>query len=269
MKKYTQILTISLFAAIMLGLQFANPLTASAYCNTDVDCGVSGFTGNQTCQGNTISQDYVSYTCVNARTSYSSCNVSVTQKAMTVCPANCINNFGYPTCAINTPAPTYTPAPTTQYICRANSYEKCVGNTVYSFNSCNTQGAAIKTCSASETCQGNACFTTQTSQNAYVAHFTKICSDGNAYWYDSSGTRQEIFQTCNVGDTCQNGQCLSAQNAVSPSPSGDQNSSTAAVAGTTFSKFVDFLKKWYIWIIVFLILTILFVVIFKRLSSNA
>jgi hypothetical protein len=49
----------------------------------------------------------------------------------------------------------------------------------------------------------------------------------------------------------------------------NSNQSVAAVAGaSTTSGFWEFLKKWYIWMAVGLVLILLFIVIFKRLSSE-
>jgi hypothetical protein len=50
----------------------------------------------------------------------------------------------------------------------------------------------------------------------------------------------------------------------------NSNQPVAAVFGaTTTSGFWDFLKKWYMWIVVGLVLIFLFIIIFKRLSSEA
>lgn len=44
-------------------------------------------------------------------------------------------------------------------------------------------------------------------------------------------------------------------------------STTAAVSGNS-SPFLDFVKKWYLWIIIVIVLIALFVIIFRRLSTN-
>ncbi len=44
-------------------------------------------------------------------------------------------------------------------------------------------------------------------------------------------------------------------------------SNTAAVSGNS-SPFLDFVKKWYLWIIIVIVLIALFVIIFRRLSTN-
>jgi ATP-dependent Zn protease len=44
---------------------------------------------------------------------------------------------------------------------------------------------------------------------------------------------------------------------------------TAGETAKTSSGFLGFLKKWYLWILAAIVLVFLFVVVFKRLSSNA
>ncbi|HLD70424.1 MAG TPA: hypothetical protein VI937_00885 [Negativicutes bacterium] len=47
-----------------------------------------------------------------------------------------------------------------------------------------------------------------------------------------------------------------------------QSAATTGVTDETSSSFMEFLKKWYVWIIITAVLAVLFVVIFRRLSSS-
>ncbi len=48
-------------------------------------------------------------------------------------------------------------------------------------------------------------------------------------------------------------------------PSTDQNNATASISNNSLT---DFVKKWYPWIIIIVVLTAIFIVIFRRLSTN-
>lgn len=47
------------------------------------------------------------------------------------------------------------------------------------------------------------------------------------------------------------------------------STSSAAVSSTVANSFWDFLKRWYLWILVGLVLIFLFIIVFRRLSSNS
>jgi len=64
------------------------------------------------------------------------------------------------------------------------------------------------------------------------------------------------------GVTCPND---STDYATYCADSQNQNNGTAAVSQ---NKFVDFIKKWYAWIIIVAVLVALFVVIFRKLSEK-
>jgi len=72
--------------------------------------------------------------------------------------------------------------------CTANSYQRCVGNTNYWYDSCGNQGSYIGSC-------GNTC-----SANAY-----QRCLGNNLYWYDSCGNLGSLIQYCQNG--CTNNSC--------------------------------------------------------------
>ncbi len=257
---------IFILTIAMVALQFINPATASAFCNTNADCGGTVIVGVQSCMGNGVYQDYITNTCINPGTSNSSCFTTRNSQLVQACQNQC--NSGVCTSG------TTNNSGTTQYTCISHSYERCVGNAVYWFNSCNAKQGLVTTCSDNQMCQGNACFNNATQTPAPTAHFTKICSDNSIYWFDSNGVRQEIYQQCIGNQLCQNSQCVITQKnaTVQPTVQTNQNidqgasNSTAAVSG---SPMLDFLKKWWVWILVVFIITVLFVVIFRRLSKDA
>lgn len=272
---------IILAVALFLGLQFTIPATVSAFCNTNADCGGAFPVGSPSCRGNGIYQDYITNTCISQGTQSSSCISSRSYTLVQSCQDQCVSG-------VCTTGNNYNNNLGTQYTCLSHSYQKCVGNAVYWYNSCNTKQGLVTTCSTDQMCQGNACFAKPAQNNIPTAHFAKICSDNDVYWFDSNGFRQDIFQKCNSGDTCLNGVCLNSQNNTgqnlnpaatnTPAPT-DQNTnnqvqntnqavsnSTAAVSG---SSIIDFFKKWWVWILVVFVITVLFVVIFRRLSKDA
>lgn len=274
---------LALAIVTIFGAQFIFPAPVSAFCNSDLDCGGTVTVGVQSCMSNGVYQDYIINTCVNPGSSNSSCFATRNSQLIQACQYQCVSG----SCTnsninINT-------GTNTQYTCISHSYEKCVGNSVYWFNSCNQKQGLVATCSASQTCQGNVCLNNATQQNSSpTAHFTKICSDNNVYWFDSLGNRQDIFQKCNTGDVCLNGTCLNSQNNnnqnLNPSNSvlptnqpntqtnsseQNTNASTAAVSTSGISSIVNFIKTWWLWILVIFIITVLFVVIFRRLSSDS
>ena len=129
--------------------------------------------------------------------------------------------------------------------CTQNASKQCVGNAVYNFDSCGTQGSLYQQCTstqscsnaqcvnsctqnASKQCVGNAvynfdscgtqgslyqqCTSTQSCSNGACVnscsnHDHLACVGTNVYWFDSCGTQQELAQDCGFG-TCQSGQCI-------------------------------------------------------------
>ncbi len=59
-------------------------------CTTNTDCGTSGFIGQPSCSGNTIVQQYQTFTCQNPGPS-SQCLQQTTQQTLQTCTAGCSN----------------------------------------------------------------------------------------------------------------------------------------------------------------------------------
>ena len=204
------IIVSGLFCLAVLVFQLVNPFNAYAAtrvcsggncwyvaCNSNSDCGTNGFTGSQYCQGNNIYQNYITYTCNNWGSAYSSCTSSTTSKSLQTCSSDLACVYGKCT----------SPSPTTSAVCTSHVSQKCVGNYVYWFNSCGKQEDLYKACGYNQVCSNNACATSYTA-TGYISHSLKGCVNNNVYWYDSLGNQQDLYQNCAVtGQICQNSQC--------------------------------------------------------------
>jgi len=92
--------------------------------------------------------------------------------------------------------------------CISNTTQRCVGNSVFWYDSCNRQQDWIKNCSYK--CQNGQCIT---PQPVYVKHYKKSCDNNNLYWYDSKGVINDIYENCsddkdNTKDSCSKGKCV-------------------------------------------------------------
>jgi len=86
--------------------------------------------------------------------------------------------------------------------CTARFSQKCVGNSLYWFDSCDVQGELSQQCATNQTCQNAQC-----TSVACTYHYQQRCSGNDLYWYDSCGNRQGVAQYCQNGcynDSCQN-----------------------------------------------------------------
>ena len=88
--------------------------------------------------------------------------------------------------------------------CTSNHQQKCVGNSVYWFDSCGAQESLIQSCSYNQTCSNGSC------TNNCTYHYSQRCINNNLYWFDSCGSQQGISQYCSDG--CQNDACIIQQN---------------------------------------------------------
>ncbi len=155
-------------------------------CNSNSDCGINGITGSSFCQGNSVYQNYINYTCNNPGTAASACVNSTAGQLQTTCGANQTCSAG--TC--NNPINTCTP----------NYQQSCLGNSLYWYDSCGTQQGFIQTCPNG--CSNNAC---QGYINNCSYHSYQKCAGNNLYWFDSCGTQQDLIQYCTNG--CSNNSC--------------------------------------------------------------
>jgi hypothetical protein len=113
--------------------------------------------------------------------------------------------------------------------CIQNSYQRCVGNSLYWYDSCGNQGSYISTCgnynqctqNSYQRCIGNSLYWYDScgNQGSYAgscgtynynqcsANFYQRCLGNNLYWYDSCGNVGNLIQYCQngcVNNTCQN-----------------------------------------------------------------
>ena len=84
--------------------------------------------------------------------------------------------------------------------CVQNSYQRCVGNSVYWYDSCGNQQSQSQYCQYG--CSNNSC----TNQNC-VSNSDRRCVGNSVYWFNSCGNQDGLIQTCNSNQTCQNGAC--------------------------------------------------------------
>jgi len=186
----------------------------------------------------------------------------------------------------------------TNYVTRI--FKGCVGNISYWYDSLGNQKDVYQNCSATgQVCQNGGCIgngttvtanpTTNTSANtattATVKHFKIGCYDNSVYWYNSKGVIEDVYNNCSDSNSCTVDACTESkcQNELkcdgstcgidsedyakycSNIASNNNSNLTAAVSENSFA---NFFKRWYGWGILILILIILFIVIFRRLSSN-
>jgi fimbrial isopeptide formation D2 family protein len=139
---------------------------ANIICWTNTDCGSNGNVGGPYCQGNNVYQNYKTYTCNNAGTSFSSCTNTIIPQLQATCLTNQICGNGSCT---NT--------------CTANYQQRCVGTSMYWFDSCGVQGNYVGAC-------GNTC----------TANYQQRCVGTSMYWFDSCGVQGNYVGAC--GNTC-------------------------------------------------------------------
>ena len=287
MTKIKFIIQIALICLFVLLTQIMGNSSAHAFCGSNFDCGPDRFKGEQFCQGNSLYQDYESYTCNNPGANYSSCVASKSPRLVQTCSQGCEQGLWYTGCAEKNKN---SNVQTGAVQCYSHSYQRCVGNSLYWFDSCNNRQDWSKTCASGQICQNNACITNYIT--AYTSHSVKGCFKNIVYWYDSLGNQQDIYQNCNfTGQICQDGQCVPNPNYVqtykasetnnqkeeivqTPSQAPpqtqdqDQNKSNIIAAVSENPSIVDFVKKWYVWPIIIAVLIFLFIIIFKKLSSR-
>ena|SRR3989344_3417196 len=245
-------------------------------CDTNSDCGNNQFTGTQFCAGNSISQNYITFICNNPGTGNSSCTYTSAPRVQYNCSSNgsCISG----SCQQNTSntytgyTPTYT---TTTYV--AQSYRRCVGNTVYWHDTNGNPQNVYQVCSNNQTCSNGECTGTNVIVSNYVFHSMLGCVNNKSYWYDSTGNQQGLYQNCSLtSQVCQSGQCVGNPQLTSVQKTAvttevtkteTQNSLTASVSAN--GSLLSFVKKWYIWLIIIIILIVLFIIVFRRLSSGS
>jgi len=205
MKKNTRLLIITglICFAVLASLIAVSPKSSNAafVCSTNSDCGTNGFVGQQSCQANSLYQDYVTYTCNNPGGTFSSCTSSKSPQLVKTCDYNqkCQDGLWFIGCA---PATNSTNTNNTNY-----NNLRCVGNSVYWFDFYGNQQGKYQDCGYNQTCSNNSCVTS--TQQSCNSHTIKGCVNNSVYWYNSCGTQQELYQSCNAtNQTCQDGTCV-------------------------------------------------------------
>ena len=247
----------------VLSFQLLIPNSAFAACVTNSDCMPSKLSGGQFCEGNSLYQNKITYSCVN-----SACVSSQGPQLIQTCSGagnQCVEGLWYTGCTAGTGTGTTTnnntssTGSTTTYPsqCYANSYKKCVGNDAYWFDSCNVQQGIAQKCAADQVCQSGGCYlnqvvynsnyqvvyntsnttTNNTTNTTYANHFSKGCQNNIVYWYDTAGNKNDVYQNCSYsGQLCQDGKCVAdptPKPAVSPKPATTTPSTTATKTVTS------------------------------------
>ena len=116
---------------------------------------------------------------------------------------------------------------TTTPACTPHVSQKCVGNAVYWFNSCNQQEELAQTCAGNQTCQNGQCVNVSCSSNydcgtdgyvdspycqsnnVYQNYKTFVCNNpGTSSSSCSSSVTAKLKTTCSGSQTCSNGSCV-------------------------------------------------------------
>lgn len=102
----------------------------------------------------------------------------------------------------------FQPQTTSASACVYNATQRCVGNSVFMYDSCGRQGQWIKDCPYK--CVNGQCIE---KQSTYINHYKKVCHNDNLYWQDSNGVKNDVYSSCSDGDeltkdSCLNGKCV-------------------------------------------------------------
>jgi fimbrial isopeptide formation D2 family protein len=163
-------------------------------CSSNTDCGTNAYTGSPFCSnaGN-VYQNYITYTCNNQGSATSFCSNNTVQQLKTTCSGN-------QTCSNGSCAGTTTN-------CTYHSYQQCVGNYLYWYDSCGTQQDSQY---CPNGCSGNSCTNNSYNNNYNYSNCTQNsyqqCVGNYLYWYNSCGQQQSVSQYCQngcSGNTCQ------------------------------------------------------------------
>lgn len=223
--KFTILLTFAVVFLLQLTVS-----SAAVTCSTGSECPDSYFLVGEYCQGNNLYQNKVTYSCINS--------VCVSNKSPYLLQSctntnKCEAGLWYTGCASENSSNSSNINNTSNSACYNRSYQKCIGSSVYWFDSCNNQQDLYRSCSADQICYNGACIanTYTPSQTTpvpvyappptptypYVIHAVKGCIDNKSYWYDSIGTKQDLYENCNLTNaTCYDGKCLNVPRGTAP-----------------------------------------------------
>lgn len=184
-------------------------------CENNSDCGTNQWTGAQRCERDSIYQNYMTFTCNNPGSADAYCTRSITQRHQRSCRSDQICQYGMCISEGGTGGYYYNDPYDYDYYdsyyrnCVSYFSKRCVGNSVYWFDSCNRQNSLYQTCLSNQTCSNGACNNITYTTTSYNYHAFKGCVNNIVYWYDSQGNQRDVYQNCSTtGQTCQNGQCV-------------------------------------------------------------
>ena len=209
---------------------------ANVVCSNSSSCGTSGFTGSPFCQGNSVYQNYITYTCNNPGTSSSNCTNSTVAQFKNACTSGQVCSNG--SCS-NVACNSASDCGTSGYVGGAF----CVGNEIhrnYKTYTCNNPGISNSSCSNSTTeqvissclsgqaCSGGTCSSVACSNNAacgtdgltgnpfclnnnvYKYYKTYTCRNpGTSSSYCTDSSSAQLINNCTSSQTCSNGSCSS------------------------------------------------------------
>src|SRR3989344_245739 len=189
-------------------------------CFSSGDCGNSRFIGAQTCRGNDIYQNYITYTCNNAGTPQANCTSLTAPQYQQSCASGqqcrsggCYTNTSSGSSYSSNTNYSYQYATTNNNTqCNAYLYKKCSGNSVYWYDACDNKQSLFQACNASQSCQNGQCVSGQAyNQASPASHARTSCYGNDLYWYDSQGMAQDIFKSCTDANSCTVDSCSNEQ----------------------------------------------------------
>lgn len=143
--------------------------------------------------------------------------VKIAPSPLTGDPADDLEIDAVQECGLNAP------------ICTLNATQKCVGNSVYNFDSCNNQGSLVQACSTNQMCSNAQCVSIACNTNSdcgtnsitgsqfcqdnsvYQGYKTYTCNNpGTQNAYCSNTTNNQLQQTCLYNQSCSNGSCTNS-----------------------------------------------------------
>lgn len=209
-------------------------------CSSNSDCGTNGLVGGPYCQGNSVYENFRTYTCNNPGTPSSYCTNSTNPQLKQNCSTNQTCSGGSCTnlniaCSSNSECGTngYTGGP----FCQGNSiYRNYATYTCQNPGTANshctnsTSAQLVQNCSANQTCSGGSCSNLNITCNSnsdcgtngftggaycqgnsvYENYRTYICNNpGTSTSYCTSSVDPQLKQTCSGNQTCSGGSCTS------------------------------------------------------------
>src|SRR3989344_4272942 len=93
------IIKISFMLLLVSLAQIVGSSNAYAFCRSDSDCSPSRLFGQQFCQNNDLYQYYVTYTCNNSGSSFSTCVALKTPQLIKTCNQKCEQGLWYIGCS--------------------------------------------------------------------------------------------------------------------------------------------------------------------------